>query len=155
MKRIIIGTIVVLGVVGFFVVANQMFRVLTRVECGENLQSVDWLPDSATKISYAKCYNWDLYEFDIAENDFLIWADRFELSEITEPFYITRYNIDDSRVFDGPESFLGGKLEAVPEYTAMITNGLFYYDYKEHNHGGIYVAFDREDQRAYFHYAAR
>jgi hypothetical protein len=121
-----------------------------------------WLPKAASDVSFARTCNWQYYEFDISEPEFVRWASRWELSEIDEPFFVTRFSVLDSpgALYDGPRDVLerrSGSLipENLPGYTAQITEGLCYHHYDEKRHGGVYVAFDRGTSRAYFHSAAR
>jgi len=46
----------------------------TQVESGEVVASVDWLPKSASNVSYYRSYMNTAYEFDIDEADFLKWS---------------------------------------------------------------------------------
>lgn len=124
---------------------------------------VDWLPTDASNVSFARTYAWEYYEFDISEPAFLKWASHWQLNEIQEPFYVTRYTIIGSppptSTYDGPRQLLEA-LDIEPpkepsRYTAEIRNGLMYYFHNERTHGGTYIAFDRTTGRAYFHYHAR
>jgi len=60
----------------------------TQVETGESVASVDWLPKSASNVSYYRSYMNTAYEFDIDEAGFLKWS-RWEVAEITEPVRLT------------------------------------------------------------------
>lgn len=136
---------------------------INRVETGQNLPHVDWLPDDATNVSFSRTYSWEYYEFDISEAAFKKWASHWQLNEIQEPFYITRYTINDSPsltdTYDGPRQLLitrGIQLPAqLSNHTAEIRHGLMYFLHNDRTHGGTYVAFDRTVGRAYFHYHAR
>lgn len=147
----------VLAIIALFFVGRAVLNFMNQIERGEDLAAVDWLPASASKISFAKCHNWQLFEFDISEDGFEAWADRWDVSEISEPFYITRYTMlesDQSFLLDGNESELGELPEEIPEYIAVVRNGLAY-GKKYSNHGGIYVAYDRDEGRAYFYSSKR
>ncbi|HOX08897.1 MAG TPA: hypothetical protein PK280_21055 [Planctomycetota bacterium] len=102
---------------------------------GENVQSVNWLPAGASRVSYYKAYSFTAFEFDIEENGFRQWASRWELKDIREPQSIMRYNYF---------------VEDAPSYgRAHITDGL--YDEKRgENGGGYHVVYDRTARRAYF-----
>ncbi|MFO0941740.1 MAG: hypothetical protein U0930_13370 [Pirellulales bacterium] len=138
------------------------WKFLTSVDRAESIASVPWLPTTASNVSYACTYGWQYYEFDISEAGFRDWASSWKIEEIREPFYITTYRVLDARaasVYDGPRDFLIGELQDLPDelpsYTAVIKSGLYFYSYNSKNHGGLYIAFDRNKQRAYYHYHAR
>lgn len=165
MKRFAAGLLIVTFLVVVGVGLRNVYDVLTKVEQGRSLPNVAWLPNAASNVSFARSYNWRYYEFDISEAEFRHWATTWELSEITVPFYVTTFRFLDSQEppirirYDGPRDYLERKGVAIPEtlpdYTAEIKNGLCYYHYQEHNHGGVYVAFDRVKQRVYFRSASR
>jgi len=105
---------------------------LTHVETGENVQSVDWLPASATNISFYKSHSRTAYEFDIPESDFIDWA-WWNLKPITKPVRVVRYYY-----FSSPDA---------PD--ATVTEGL-HYVIERANGGGVWVAYDRKIGRAYY-----
>lgn len=113
-------------------------RALTYVESGEGIKSVNWLPSSATNISFYKSYVFTAYEFDIPESDFREWARRWDLQPVTSPCSIDRYaaRAYPTHDFRHPHS-------------AWIEDGLFY-EHRQGNGGGVAVGYDRELGRAFF-----
>ncbi len=63
------------------------------IRFAEHVDRVNWLPETASNISYHFIRDMTAYEFDIQKEDFLELAkSRFwKVSEITEPFTIKRY----------------------------------------------------------------
>ena len=82
-----------------FIAVSTILPILTEIETAENLQSVAWLPPSATNVSYARNYNRRYFEFDISEAEFTKWANEYSLSEISNPINVTRYTI----IVDDPD----------------------------------------------------
>ncbi len=130
---------------------------LTHVEIGENVPSVNWLPDAASNVSFYKSYSFTSYEFDIPESDFVKWS-RWELSPIDEPVSIPRYCYSSVDVpAPGPNATAEEWQAFESSYasrSAKITNGL-YYGYLQGNGGGVWVGYDRNLGRAYYHSAPR
>ena len=141
--------LIAIGFVAVFIAASTILQILTEVESAENIQSVAWLPLSATNVSYAKNYNRRYFEFDITEAEFTKWANEYLISEISKPIGVTRYTI----MVDDPD-VVPADIEANPHYTAIITNGLAD-KHTQSNHGGYTVVFDRDQKRAYFESARR
>lgn len=119
-------------------------------ETGTSVKSVSWLPDVATNISYTRTNNWRIFEFDIPENEFRIWAQQYDLVEIAEPFYIERYNYCETQGIGGSESELDALPDFDPATVAIINSGLKCREWTA-NRGGYSVCFDRSTGRAYFH----
>lgn len=123
-----------------------LYHQVTHFETAENVGRVDWLPRSASNISYYKSYNFTAYEFDIPEAEFLIWAARWKLLPISEPLKISRYclknNCPDFRNYDEWEQWdeRGHVTIAVGWYFRRRWSGC----------GGEDVAYDRTVGRAYF-----
>ena len=140
---------IAIGFVAVFIAASTILPILTKVESAESLQSVAWLPPSATNVSYAKNYNRRYFEFDISEIEFTKWAREYSLAEISNPIDVTRYTImiDDLGA-------LTADIQGNPRYTAVISNGLTD-SHTQSNHGGYTVVFDRDRGRAYFESARR
>lgn len=52
-----------------------LFFLKSAPDYGENLQSVKWLPDSASDISFYRSKQVQVYEFDMPSDDFRKWAE--------------------------------------------------------------------------------
>ena len=131
---------------------------LTRVDVGENVPSVSWLPKSASNVSFYKSYSYTAYEFDIPESEFVTWS-RWQLSPITEPVHVLRHCFFRVRAMPSPEaSATYEEWKAYEELRstagATISEGL-YYEHVQSNGGGVHVAFDRKKGRAFFQSAPR
>ena len=129
----------------------------THIEIGEALESVDWLPDSATNVSFYRSYMNTAYEFDISEHEFCDWS-RWELAEITEPVGLSRYlQFSTPRPVE-PQNPTQEKMENFAlEYSrrgVRISDGL-YYGHTQDNGGGVWIAYDRKTGRAYYQSAPR
>lgn len=141
------------GVLGVICVAAITFGIVQFVnwyETGESKPTVPWLPDYATNVSFARTHNWQLFEFDVTEENFRDWATQYQVLEISEPFYIERFHSSSSQLIAGPESGLSDELEIDPDEVAIIRNGLMHHAWTN-NRGGISLCFDRDKRRAYFH----
>lgn len=130
---------------------------LTQVETGESLPSVNWLPDSASNVSFYRSYMNTAYEFDIDEESFRQWA-RWDIAEIEEPVGLSRYlRFSTPRPQEPPNPTQQQLEKLAQEYSrrgVTIRNGL-YYGYTQDNGGGVWVAYDRSAGRAYFQSAPR
>ena len=109
----------------------------THPEIGVNVEQVDWLPSSASNISYFKMYSYTAYEFNITEEDFISWVGDKELAEISDPVSIERFNF--------PETFF-----RTEHNTAEIANGLWWETPPRGNGGRTQIAFDRDIETAYY-----
>ena len=60
---------------------------------GENLQSVDWLPETASNVSYYRSDQVEIYEFSITVEEYKRWAERqgMHIRTITSPISVSRY----------------------------------------------------------------
>ncbi len=133
------------------------YRNLTDVEIGESLQSVGWLPDAATNVSYYRSYLNTAYEFDISEREFREWS-RWDLTEITKPVQISRYLAFSTTLPEEPSNPTRAEIEAlalaIAKRGVTIRDGL-YYGYLQGNGGGVWVGYDRDSGRAYYRSAPR
>ncbi|WP_145208236.1 hypothetical protein [Planctomycetes bacterium TBK1r] len=133
------------------------YRGLTDVEIGESLQSVDWLPDAATNVSYYRSYLNTAYEFDISEREFREWS-RWDLTEITKPVQISRYLAFSTTLPEEPSNPTRAEIEAlalaIAKRGVTIRDGL-YCGYLQGNGGGVWVGYDRDSGRAYYQSAPR
>jgi hypothetical protein len=121
----------------------------THTHTGESLPSVNWLPKSASNVSYYRSYINTAYEFDIDEAGFREWS-RWVLSEIKKPVTISRY-LDFST--PRPQKPLNQTQEEAAHWLlecsdrkVTIRDGLYY-----RHGGGFWVAYDRKHGRAYYH----
>ena len=111
---------------------------------GENVESVSWLPESASNISYYIHYWHTAYEFDISKEDFMKWVkSKYDAPiKIKTPVKINRYNRFD----------LSNKIPYITiDYSKMykINTGYMYEDLFP-NGGCVRIIFDSENSRAYY-----
>lgn len=80
------AVILTLPIAVFFFLSHQP-------EFGEHLDSVSWLPGTASNISFYKSKQVEVYEFNISENAFKIWArDKgLKVTAITNQQSLSRY----------------------------------------------------------------
>jgi hypothetical protein len=128
---------------------RSMYLDFTSVEMGEHQQSVDWLPNTASDISYYRSYSLTAYEFTIAESEFLAWS-RFDLLRIEKPVSVLRYCCVSARLapLDGSTADEAKLIAYMNSQTATVSNG-WYYKRRRQNGGGITMAYDRETRRAF------
>jgi len=130
------------------------YQDLNRVETGENVSHVSWLPASASNVSYYRSYNFLAFEFDISETEFLNWANGNDVKPVRESFSIPRYTraiapptvLPESATEDDFQRFLAEKTKE----SATITDGYFYEQERGRSGGFTRVAWDRTTGRAYF-----
>jgi len=126
---------------------------------GENVARVDWLPVTASNISYNKSYSFTAYEFDITESGFIDYCTEknWNPSEIGEDGYrVWTYRMGNKMEEKYPKPTLGKATKEIEaEYYRIretleptITNGLSY-EARQSNGGGITALYDRTKQRAY------
>ena len=136
--------------------ARVFYLELTRIEVGENVPSVSWLPKTATNVSYYRSYAFTAYEYEIAEDEFMKRSSR-KLGAIDGTVSVPRFCIR-SRVPElGPNPTIQEmqiQAEAVAARTAHISDG-WYYSSRFNNGGGVISAYDRRLKRAYFWSAPR
>jgi len=143
---VLAATLVAVSIV--YVVLAVILPALTKVESATNLPSVKWLPAAASNISFARNYNNRYFEFDIPEDDFIIWAKDYSLEEISAPIQVPRY----TRMLDNSNTTLD--MDNDPKYTAVVTNGLTD-SHVQSNRGGYILVFDRKETRGSFKSASR
>jgi hypothetical protein len=146
-----------MGLFTLFFVAGGVHGLLSErnpIRYAENVESVEWLPKSATNISYYRSYMYTAYEFDIPEEDFLEWAKRkyWNVSRIeAEPVSISRYNwpilhaADDHKYFETQER----------ETHINIVRGYVYKKRFGRSGGGRIVAYNLDINRAYYQHNPR
>ncbi len=154
LRRLLIFTALIAFAIWFF---RSVYIGLTQIETAESVASVDWLPDSATNVSYYRSYLNTAYEFDIDESEFRKWS-RWDITEITEPVQMSRYLAFSK---PRPQEPVNPTEEEQIAFTSenhergiTIRNGL-YYGHTQRNGGGVWVAYDRQTGRAYFRSAPR
>jgi len=152
-KRQTLSVLFVIAVLVFNPISLFLFWLFSGLysnanpEIGESVQSVEWLPETASNISYYRTYSWQAYEFDISEADFEDWAARWDLKEIGHAVSIPRYSYRDRYDHLDPNDPEQEDRER-ERFWADIDNGL--YDRQEDDDGGGYiVAYDRTNGRAY------
>ncbi len=64
------------AVILLIIVGNVIYHVFyyDNYEFAENVESVEWLPQSANNISFYMYRDSNIYEFSIEEKDFLAWV---------------------------------------------------------------------------------
>ena len=133
------------------------YRDVSRVETGENVSRVRWLPKAACNVSYYRSYLNTAYEFDISEPDFVAWS-RWTLTEIDLPVTIVRYTFFTRPYPTLPDDPTIEEFEVhrqmLSERGATVAKGLFHTECAPDG-GGVWVAYDRTKQRAYFRSAPR
>jgi hypothetical protein len=133
------------------------YRDLTEIETGENAAKVEWLPSSASNVSYYKSYSFTAYEFDINEAEFVNWSG-WNLSPITSPIRIARYcffaPIAPKPDANSSDDDWNKYATASASRSANIADGI-YYKHVQTNGGGVSVAYDRQRHRAYFQSSPR
>jgi hypothetical protein len=126
---------------------------------GENVARVDWLPASASNVSFYITHMFRAYEFDIPEDHFVALAPgrNWKLSEINENGWrVSTYRMGRKmrEKYDLPISDLSTEAEMAEYRRAQqimepsVTNGLVY-EVRYGNGGGITVVYDRTKQRGY------
>jgi hypothetical protein len=135
---LVLGSLVVLGV-GVFC----WFAFGSHIETGFHERSVDWLPTTATNISYFKnrnIANIETYEFCISGPDFAALAhDRgWAVKLIEKPMSILRYTW-----------WLAAEHpQRMKPFYAEASKGSYYED-RRPNNGGIAVLYNEDSQTAY------
>ncbi len=64
------------AVILLIIVGNVIYHVFyyDNYEFAENVESVEWLPQSANNISFYMYRDSNIYEFSMEEKDFLVWV---------------------------------------------------------------------------------
>lgn len=136
---------------------RSLHHGITHTETAENVASVDWLPKTASNVSYFRSYMNTAYEFDISEEAFREWS-KWNVEEIEEPVTITRYSRFATKIAEPPQNASEEEREtfvrAASSQFTKIDDGL-YYAHLQDNGGGVWVAYDRSMGRAYFKTAPR
>lgn len=118
---------------------------------GYKVAAVELLPVSASDIVYFESYGFTAADFRISELKFKAWMESEErmVREIEKPVSAQTYH-------RYPKAFqeAGVRLPTGEEWI-KISNGLYWRTPPRGNGGGTYIAFDRENGRAYFHSTPR
>lgn len=152
--------IVLVALISFFL---YPLRKIGKIETKENISDLSQLPsciqvpDSSRNVSYCKIFGlYTGYEFDISEEVFLKWAQKWKwpVEKITEP---TTFMTFRRHTLPKPDSNDPAALE---EYESkvylMLRNGYYFYkENKNQNGGGIEIAYDKDKQRAYYSFSFR
>ena len=146
-KRVILTTLAIGFIVGVGFVWYAI-KSSKKIESGQGVTTVSWLPDAATDISYYRSYGWTAYEFEIGEEGFREWASKYSLKEVEDKVYMERWSWLD---FSQESAHL-----PTAEYQSLrlshltsIENGLVG-GRSWANGAKELVAFDRKLGRAYF-----
>ena len=129
-----------------------------QVEIGENLDTVSWLPDEASNISFYRSYRFTAYEFDISEAGFERWS-QWPVNDLSTPKKIARYLVrtepeSPAPSFDATDEQLIAYHRARQNQYAKITDGL-YYEIEQSNGGGVWVGYDRQKGRVFYQSSPR
>lgn len=64
------------GVILLIIAGNVVYHIFyyDNYKIAENVESVEWLPQSANNISFYMYRDSNIYEFSMEENDFLTWV---------------------------------------------------------------------------------
>ena len=153
---------IAIGAVCLMACAFGAYRELTRVEIGQSVPSVSWLPNTASRVFYYRSYPRTAYEFDIDEQGFVALAEvkgwkirRFENGAFeiwnyvwcqnpTPPPNSLPGNASGSQVSAGQANL--AVYEAAT--TKRITNG-YSFEKTIHNGGTTRVGYDATAKRAY------
>ena len=149
-KLIILGILVVV-----IIVINVIIYSGSDFEIGENLHAVDWLPDSATKISYYKDDRFFVFEFSIDDSEFFRWVEDKNLiiEELGQkPLTITRYRFYTDIPMENFENLseeeLYLKWESMTK--ATITDGYSLESSDSDGSNNISGGYDSSDNRVYY-----
>jgi len=107
------------------------------VEIKKNLSNVDWLPESASQISFIKRsgFGWvHIYKCKILENDFLKFAssNEWQITSATD-VYVE----------------FASELNAENEELKIISDA-YVFENKKNNNGGIHVIYDKKNKILYY-----
>ena len=131
----------------FLVGCVAMIRGCTQYGTYFDLSSVDWLPISATGISYHRDFINLEYECTIPEAEFvrLMKSEEITLKEISTPVIVHHSFIRRDVHFDPSIPYFNpGRFE--------VKNGLFY-EFRQENNGGYFIVYDRTRGIAYYQWA--
>ena len=124
-----------------------------KIEFGQGVATVSWLPDEATDVSYYKSYGWTAYEFTISESGFRKWASKYPLQEIDETLHMERWSwVNFSRESSGlsTNEYHTSMLDHLTSIEEGLLGGASW-----DNGGRELMAFDRAAGRAYFQFNPR
>jgi hypothetical protein len=159
--------LLILLIVGVPFIMWTAYRELTRVERGEHVARVSWLPESARDVSFYRSSSVEAYEFDIPEKEFLRWAEGRGWSAApigATPFVLPRSGRFEGKLppreptGDATEGETDGYFKAVEADRArrekQIAHG-YYYRLEFPNGGGVSAGYDLDEGRAYVFTSSR
>ncbi|MEM8866988.1 MAG: hypothetical protein AAGC73_01845 [Verrucomicrobiota bacterium] len=127
-----------------------------RPKYGENLDSVKWLPEVASDVSYYQSAQINVYEFNVNETDFLKWA---ELNGMTARRLATQESISRYKAYMVADESKQQKsnptdgeitVEEFTEWQSAINAKFSLGFIARNNQTGAKVIFDSETERAYY-----
>jgi len=145
-QLLIVVTVIACAIVSM----HSLYVVLTHFRTAANVPHVDWLPDSASDVSYYKSYQFTAYEFDIPEADFVAWS-WHDLKPITKPIFVERYTYRSAPYVMLSPVATQAEIDNWEEARGrhQVFNGLFF-QVRRSNGGGVTVVYDRDQGRGYF-----
>ena len=154
-KQYVVFILIVIFIAVTFYSCRKVVTYLKTVETAENIKSINelpnwlnYLPASAKNISYWKLPMFcTTYEYEVAENDFLKWAEENEilLTEIKDSSEIVRYLHHFTSYPDTDDS--NELSEYYSKRTAIVHKGYEYHRVQD-NGGGSHIVYDSEKQKA-------
>ena len=150
--------LVLLTIIALTVWAVLGIRETFSIRTGENFDRVNWLPASASKVSFYRNYHFTAYQFCMPENEFIEWCPKM-LNEIVEPVTISTWK---TRLLEYPtpntnttaDEFDRMIAKFKSETTATISNGLYYEKWGDDGGCSAYV-FDRDTSIGYHQWSPR
>ncbi|PCJ54670.1 MAG: hypothetical protein COA79_21720 [Planctomycetota bacterium] len=136
---------------------------ITNSEKGENVESVSWLPSTASEISYYKRFSTKAYEFTISETGFLKWAKEknYKIEPINKVKSNHRYKLllekpyPDEYNYEKLEELRKGKAEVYMYYRMVYaTKGYYVQDLDPGTSGGYVLLYSTTNNRAYYFWSA-
>jgi len=146
-KLIILGNLIVV-----IIVVNVIIYTGSDFEIGEDLHSADWLPGSATSISYYKDDRFFVFEFTIDDSEVFRWVEEknLKIEELGQkPLTITRYRFYmDIPLENLSEEELYLKWESMTK--ATITKGYSLESSANDGSNNISGGYDSSENRVYY-----
>lgn len=146
---LVILSVIVLSVIapiaGWFFLMDYSRK---NPETGINVPTADWLPETASDISFYRSHSWKAWEYTISENDFRESGSRYDLKEIEEPQSIPRFSWLEFRNTD-PTKYGESYFREEQGHHAKVSNGLFA-SKRWKNGSGYHIIFDRDKSRVFF-----
>ena len=139
---LILLCVITLPIIGFIVLLIISF-CYTPETIGKNVDSLEWLPNSASNISYYQRggFGWIKYaEFDMTKSDFKQFAtkNKWDIQEKKDVYISVRNILNEEPL----REIHGIKIDIIP-------NALFYKN-RAQNGGGITLVYDLDTHRGYY-----